>query len=364
MKRPDTSAYLDLFLKDVPLIDLRAPVEFAKGAFPTAVNLPLMLDDERESVGIEYKEHGQEAAIRLGHSLVTGMVKENRLAAWKAFIDENPEGYLYCFRGGLRSQLSQQWMKEAGLPYPLVKGGYKALRRYLIDSIDEIVTRQAFFIIAGRTGVGKTDFLQPFPTAIDLEGLAQHRGSSFGRRISGQPTQINFENTLAIKLLKIRHGYPDKPILVEDESNRIGGITLPLSLVSRMKEWPLVILDEPLESRVERIHRDYVVLLTEEYIQNFGDGGLAAYGDFMRQSFARIKNRLGGVNYKHLTTLLEDALLAQEKGDNHSHKDWIRDLLLNYYDPMYDYQLSRKDNPIVFSGHPEEAAVFCREQCA
>lgn len=111
--RPDSDNYQRIFLQDVPLIDVRAPIEFQQGAFAQALNLPLMIDSERQAVGTCYKQHGQQAAIALGHSLVNGKLREQRTAAWLAACAQRPEGYLYCFRGGLRSQLVQQWLHEA-----------------------------------------------------------------------------------------------------------------------------------------------------------------------------------------------------------------------------------------------------------
>src|SRR5262245_52432126 len=102
--RDNTSNYRGLFLDDVPMMDARAPVEFSKGAFPRVVNLPLMNDSERQQVGTRYKQQGPDAAITLGHQLVSGHTKAQRIEAWAAFACAHPDGYLYCFRGGLRSQ--------------------------------------------------------------------------------------------------------------------------------------------------------------------------------------------------------------------------------------------------------------------
>ena len=110
------------------MIDVRAPIEFASGALPSAVNLPLMSNEERHRVGICYKEQGQAAAIKLGHSLVTGALKDQRIDAWRAFMAENPSAVLYCARGVLRSQLSQDWLADAGIICPKVEGGFKSLR--------------------------------------------------------------------------------------------------------------------------------------------------------------------------------------------------------------------------------------------
>ena len=126
--RPDTDDYRQLFLSDAPMMDMRAPAEFAHGAFPTACSLPLMSDEERAQVGICYKHEGQAAAIALGHELIAGATREQRMQQWLSFANEHPDGYLYCFRGGLRSQTVQQWLRDAGVDYPLVLGGYKVSR--------------------------------------------------------------------------------------------------------------------------------------------------------------------------------------------------------------------------------------------
>ena len=116
--RRDTENYLDLFLNDIPMMDVRAPVEYEKGAFPHTINQPLMNDEERHLVGIRYKQKGQDSAIELGNELVCGEIKTKRIEQWLAFAQKHPEGYLYCFRGGLRSRTTQQWIREAGIEYP------------------------------------------------------------------------------------------------------------------------------------------------------------------------------------------------------------------------------------------------------
>lgn len=128
MMSATTPAALSLIREERPLIDVRAPVEFAQGALPGAVNLPLMIDDERHQVGIAYKKHGQAAAIELGERLVSGAVKQARIAAWQAYLAEYPNALIYCFRGGLRSQITQQWLEEAGISRPRLEGGWKAMR--------------------------------------------------------------------------------------------------------------------------------------------------------------------------------------------------------------------------------------------
>jgi len=165
---PETDDLLSLFLEDVPLLDVRAPVEFADGAFPHAVNAPLIDDAERHEIGKTYKNLGQDAAIELGLKLVSGEKKTKRIAAWRTFAQRHPNGVLYCFRGGLRSKTAQQWLAEADITLPRVKGGYKALRRFLIDQLAENARIMRPVVIGGSTGVVKTRFIPVSYTTLTL----------------------------------------------------------------------------------------------------------------------------------------------------------------------------------------------------
>ena len=354
-KRADTDDYRQLFLDNVPLLDLRAPVEFTKGAFNNAINLPLMNDDERRKVGIMYKEEGQDAAITLGNNLVSGDIKKARIKAWKAFAAENPQGYLYCFRGGLRSKTSQNWLAENGIDYPLVKGGYKAMRRFLIDETERIAKTHNFIVIGGRTGNGKTLLIHDLVPKVDLESLANHRGSSFGRSIDDhQPSQINFENALAVALIKAETIH-SRSIFIEDESARIGRVSIPKELVTKMSESPMVLVEQDFKSRIDNILKDYVTDLLAQHITAFGEEGFDRFSAFLQGGLSRIKKRLGGANYSETNTLLQTALDHQLKNQDETlHRRWIEKLLITYYDPMYDYQISKKEQPIIFTGTRED----------
>jgi tRNA 2-selenouridine synthase len=359
--RPDTDDYLSILLNDSPLLDVRAPIEFERGSFPAAVNAPLMNDGERHQVGICYKEKGQDAAIELGHQLVSGLVKEERIAAWKEFINRHPDGYLFCFRGGLRSQLTQQWIREAGLDLPLIKGGYKALRRFLIDQLEERIASSDFRIISGRTGTGKTRVLNQLPNPVDLEGLANHRGSSFGREVTPQPSQIDFENRLAVAMLKAHHRVGG-PIYLEDESRLVGRCALPQSLRERMAEAPLLVLEQPMEERVRIIREDYVIKMAADFALRDGDEtGWHNFEDYLLSALDRIRKRLGGERHQTLRQSMSAALENQRAtGDVDGHDFWIQSLLENYYDPMYDYQLQQKAGRILVRGSPETIIEFTR----
>ncbi|MDH4609860.1 tRNA 2-selenouridine(34) synthase MnmH [Pseudomonas sp. BN102] len=356
--RPDTSNYREIFLYDRPMMDARAPVEFVKGAFPHTVNLPLMSDTERQKVGTCYKQHGQQAAIATGHQLVSGALKTERIEAWAAFARNNPDGYLYCFRGGLRSQLVQQWLKnEAGIDYPRVIGGYKAMRTFLLETTQDAVARCDFVLVGGLTGTGKTEVIAQLANSLDLEGHANHRGSSFGKRATPQPAQIDFENALAIDILKKRAAGHQQFVL-EDEGRIVGSCSVPLELYHGMQEYPLVWLDDSFEDRVERILRDYVTNLCAEFIATHGtEHGFSRFAERLRQSLGNIVRRLGGERHQRISALMDQALAEQEAtGKVDLHRGWIEGLLREYYDPMYAYQRESKASRIEFAG--EQAAVL------
>ena len=181
------------------LIDVRAPVEFARGALPGAVNLPLMDDEERRRVGIRYKQAGQGAAIELGERLVGGALKRRRVEAWRGCLAAHPDALVYCFRGGLRSQIAQQWLAEAGIERPRIQGGWKAMRQALCRHTDAAAERP-MLVVGGLTGCAKTALVQ-CAGGPDLEACARHKGSAFGRHPLPAPAQIDFEHALGRELL-------------------------------------------------------------------------------------------------------------------------------------------------------------------
>lgn len=361
--RDNSSDYRDIFLNDRPMMDARAPVEFHKGAFPGVVNLPLMNDIERQKVGTCYKQHGQDAAIALGHQLVGGKVKAERVEAWSAFAKANPEGYLYCFRGGLRSQITQQWLKEAGIDYPRVIGGYKAMRTFLIETTQQAVAECDFVIVGGMTGTGKTEVIAQLGNSLDLEGHANHRGSSFGKRATGQPGQIDFENRLAIDILKQRAAGTEQFVL-EDESRLVGSCSLPLELYQGMQAYPLVWLEDSFEGRVERILGDYVINLCAEFLSVHGaEDGFRLFAERLLQSLGNIQKRLGGERYQRLLAIMQAALAQQQgSGSVDLHRRWIEGLLREYYDPMYAFQRESKAGRIEFAGEQAAVVAYLRDR--
>ena len=359
----DCTDYRDIFLNDRPMMDARAPVEFAHGAFPGVVNLPLMNDIERQKIGTCYKQHGQQAAIELGHQLVSGAIKAERIQAWADFARAHPDGYLYCFRGGLRSQITQQWLRdEAGIDYPRVGGGYKAMRSFLLDTLEQAIGQCDFVLLGGMTGTGKTEVLVQLRNGVDLEGHANHRGSSFGKRATGQPSNIDFENRLAIDILKKRDAGIEQFVL-EDESRVVGSCALPLPLYQGMQQYPMVWLEDSFEDRVERILRDYVVDLSAEFCAVHGEEGFALFSERLLESLNKVQKRLGGERHRRMLLLMEDALAEQARsGSVDLHRSWIEGLLREYYDPMYAFQREKKGGRIEFAGERGAVLEYLRER--
>lgn len=353
--------FTKLFVNNTPLIDTRAPIEFNQGAFPCARSLPLMSDDERRSVGTCYKQQGQESAIALGHKLVSGETKDARLNAWLEFIKKNPNGALYCFRGGLRSQITQRWIYEySGIDYPRVEGGYKALRRFLIDETCRIIGQINPIIIGGRTGCGKTLLLEKLTSSIDLEALANHRGSAFGNTTTKQPTQINFENALAIDLIKKQNF---SHLLFEDEGANIGTVHIPSCVQDKTTQSDLILLTADIEKRLQVSLDAYVVTMKQGFVEQDLECGFDNFSNYWLNSLDKIKKRLGLERYKHLKNQLNLALRVYQSNDStEGFIPVIEDLLVNYYDPMYDYQIKKKENRIIFEGDANEVMHYLNEK--
>ena len=352
--RPDTDDYRALFLADAPMMDMRAPVEFAQGAFPSAHSLPLMSDEERAAVGICYKEKGQQAAIDLGHTLVAGDIRSRRLAAWSEFARSHQDGYLYCFRGGLRSQTVQTWLREAGIDYPLVRGGYKGMRRFLLEELERSVAAADIVLIAGKTGTGKTRVINALARSIDLEGLANHRGSTFGQLPQPQPTQIDFENALSIALMKkLEQG--ERRIYLEDEGRLIGRLYLPESLREKMTESPLMVVEQSLQDRIDVVVDDYILDLGERFRSEYAEEGPQRHAEKMLDDLGRIRKRLGGERHALVEAMMRQAFQQQwDCGELRGHREWIAALLEQYYDPMYEYQLQQRAGRVLFRGDRQQ----------
>lgn len=349
--RHSTDDYQQLILSDTPLLDVRAPIEFQKGCIPGATNIPLMEDEERHLVGIRYKEQGQDSAIELGRELVDPARQAERSQRWADFAKANPTAVLYCFRGGLRSRISQDWIGEMGIDMAYVEGGYKALRRFLIDQLEQSLTELPTVLISGRTGSGKTLLLKRLARHVDLEGLANHRGSSFGATRTRQPTPIDFENQLSKDFLRLRLASPEC-VFLEDEGKMIGSLGLPEQLREKMVAAPRVVLETPIQERVEVAINDYILALlpqTQSDVER--SAAIEQLHTRHQSSLDRIRKRLGNERHQIASEQLAFAVKQHlELGDTSGYGPFIELLLTKYYDPMYDYQMTRREGRELFRG--------------
>ncbi len=341
------------------MIDVRAPAEFAQGSLPGAINRPIMNDEERARVGTAYKTLGREKAEALGYELVSGEVKEARVHAWMAQTKKNSQTAIYCFRGGLRSQITQSWLKDQGVEIPLIVGGYKKARHFLMDEIERFSQNSEFMLLTGPTGSAKTQILKKaseFYPCLDLEGLAHHRGSAFGAWQIPQPSQIDFENRLAVGLLKLQARFPQNlMLLLEDESRMIGRCTLPENFFSRMRVSPVIHVDEAFEQRVENIYQDYVV--DTAIAKGSEPEALRVFGGY-RHAAQTISRKLGGARTQEVLQDLAFSEQAYLEGRGlESNKAWIAKLLSFYYDPLYAKSLAVRQPKILFRGSFLEVLV-------
>lgn len=354
----------DLFLTEHRLLDVRAPVEFARGALPGAVNLPLLDDGERAAVGTRYKAAGQQAAIALGHQLVCGRLREARTRAWAEAVRGHPRPVLYCFRGGLRSRIAAEWSAAAGAPVRRIEGGWKAVRSHLCRGLEARARRLPLILVGGRTGCAKTRLLTAFAEHLDLEGRAHHRGSAFGRHPTPQPAPIDFEHALAVDLLRLeaRRGPDGPPLVIEDESKLVGRLLVPPPLFEAMGRSPVAQIVADRAERVENLHRDYIVQSAGAYVAAFGEAGLEHFFAALLDAVDRIRKRLGGAGHRAVRGRMEAAIDRHRRtGDDAGHRAWIDAVLERYYDRLYDWQLEQKAERIVFRGTYDEVRAYLAE---
>lgn len=351
MELLELSQFRNLILAKTPIVDVRAAVEFAQGRLPNSVNLPLLNDDERKEIGTLYKQNGQAAAVQRGYELISGELKKSRVQAWADFVQKNPEAVLTCFRGGLRSKISQEWLAEMGHSRPRIAGGFKAFRQFLMTETERN-SKQKLCVVSGATGSGKTLIIQQISllrATVDLEKLAHHRGSAFGAHVEPQPSQIDFENRLAAELMQIENHFGlHKPLVVEDESRLIGRCAQPEIFFNRLRESKIVMVDESMESRVQVTFDDYIVHSPLNFSR-------------FEKSLGAIAKKLGGIRYQELCQDLEKSKRQfQESREIESNKIWIEKLLVWYYDPLYLGSLQKRQPQIQFQGSRTQVLDFLK----
>lgn len=353
--RSDTADIKRILTDKIPLLDIRAPVEFQRGSVDGAVNVPLLDDKQRELIGKEYAQKGQDAAIALGLENATDDIKEARLSDWSAFIRQHPEGYLYCFRGGMRSSITQQWINETGVQYPKVIGGYKAIRSYLLQRFEELSVAGNILVLSAPTGSGKTDLIRELSQSVDIEGLAKHRGSAFGGLFVDQPSQADWENAVAARWLRLVEN-SDKPVMFESESHLIGRIALPSFFQEALRGAPVVELITDTADRIARIREDYVNTAMCAFKSEHSETeSYSRLESFISDSLGRIQRRLGGEKYKKLNALVPAAVNdLRTNSAPDTMNEIVLTLLHDYYDPLYAHKMIGREQQVVFSGTSEE----------
>lgn len=299
-----------------PILDVRSPGEFQQGHIPGAISFPLFTDAERAQVGTCYKQVGRESAVELGFDIAGPKCGEFVRAA-KA-LAPNRHLRIHCWRGGMRSG-GMGWILElAGFTVHLLDGGYKAYRRWVRETL---ATPKPIVILGGMTGSGKTQILQELAalgeSVLDLEGLANHRGSSFGALLlPPQPSTEHYENVLADQWAKFPSG---RPIWLEAESRRVGTCRIPDELFVQMDAAPAVEVVRSLDERLD--------LLVEIYGEASTEG--------LVQATERIRKRLGGDRAQTAIHHIQAGRLRAACA-----------IILDYYDRTYRYDLERRGKVI------------------
>ena len=288
----------------LPVIDVRSPAEFRQGHIPGAFSVPLFTDEERAIVGTLYKQKGKEPAIEKGLELV-GTKLLSFVQLGKA-LAKDKKVLVHCWRGGMRSSSFAWLLQTAGLSVDTLRGGYKYYRRLVLESLQHC--SHTFVVLGGHTGSGKTELLHLLQSrgeqVIDLEGLANHRGSAFGS-LGEQPTNEQFENDLHHHLSRLDL---HKITWIEAESRKVGKVILPQGLWNRMSQSRRINVELPLPERVQRLVTDYA----------------GHDPSFLKESVLKIEKRLG-------SQYTREALLAI---DNQQF-DRCAEICLSYYDKCY-----------------------------
>ena len=307
----NVNEFLQKAKEGLPIVDVRSPGEYEHAHIIGAVNMPIFNNEERAEVGTIYKKIGKTHAVQKGLEFVGPKLKDFTKRALKL---KSEEILIHCWRGGMRSA-SMAWLFETvGLKVYLLTGGYKAYRHYVLESFQ---TKFNFMLLGGSTGSGKTEMLELLKAkgeqVIDLEGIANHKGSAFGGiGQNEQPTNEHFENLLSYELLSLD---TKKTIWLEDESRNVGRDFIPQGFWDEMRDSPVIRIDCDYEIRLERIMRDYACLDVEN----------------LKNSITKIRKRLG----------YDKCKMALDFCDNNDIEQAAR-ICLDYYDKLYSSSLEKR----------------------
>jgi tRNA 2-selenouridine synthase len=314
------------------LIDVRSPSEFKQAHIPGAYNLPLLSDEERKIIGTLYKQESREIAIKRGLEFF-GPKMRKMVEDVERFLRKSADSsintlIIHCWRGGMRSATVAWLFDMYGFKVYTIEGGYKKYRHWVLERFTQDYPIQ---IVGGYTGSAKTDMLQELhrqgENIIDLEDLANHKGSAFGAiGMPTQPSQEMFENKLALALSSISSN--TTPIWVEDESQRIGLVNIPQPLWNQLRTKQVYFFDIPFEERLTYLVAMYGILPHNK----------------LAEAILRIQKKLGGLETKTALQFLEERNITET----------FR-ILLHYYDKLYLKGLKNRptsfQQEIILSSH-------------
>lgn len=293
------------------VIDVRSPAEFAEDHVPGAINLPALDNDERATVGTIYKQEDPFRARKIGAALVA----QNAARHLQGPLADRPGNWrplVYCWRGGQRSGSFTSILQQIGWRADVVQGGYKSYRRLVVQALYGETVPHRVVLIDGGTGTAKTRILELLKDAgaqvIDLEGMANHRGSLFGS-MGGQPSQKLFESRIAMALTQ---ACPDRPLYVEAESNKVGDLLIPPALWHAMQGAGRITLHAPVAERAAYLARAYSDVTTDA---------------------VRLRATLDALRPYHAAARIED---WQELAESGAFETLAARLIEAHYDPRYD----------------------------
>ncbi len=289
-------------------IDARSPNEYEEDHILDAINLPLLDNEERHEVGVIYKQISREKAIEKGMEYYAKKIP-NIYEAVKEYREK--EIIIYCARGGMRSGIIASLLDSIGFTVFQVEGGYKLFRNYMVKTFNQYDLKPKVVVLWGLTCTGKTDLLKNFPNSLDLEGLAQHRGSLMGALGLKPNSQKKFENLLLKRLDELQK---ENVILIEGESRRIGDVIIPEFLYKKMLGGTQILITRDLKERAKAMVKEYFI---KEHLEEI-------------KTIVTSFNRL--ISNKRKTDFVR---LVDEK----KYEEAATIILTEYYDPLYQHTL-------------------------